>query len=172
MQTVYRMLLEYIRNTDFTARYGGEEFVIILPETTSDQAYVVAEKVRNNMNAYEFTFDKKELAYITVSIGYATFPDDADEPKALIRKADPGLYMAKENGRNRVSKYYYRGEGTEGALPDGIKTSLSDPYLTSIKELAKAIDSKSFYMRGHSFEVAALSITVGREFELDDTQPR
>lgn len=170
LQTVFRMLLEYIRNTDFAARYGGEEFVIILPETTSDQAYVVAERLRTNMNTYEFTFDKKELAYITVSIGYATFPDDADEPEVLIRKADQGLYMAKENGRNRVSKYCDRGEGTEGALPDEMKTILSDPSLTSIKELAKAIDSKSFYMRNHSFEVAALSIMVGREFELDNTQ--
>jgi diguanylate cyclase (GGDEF)-like protein len=170
LQTVSRQLLKFIRNTDFAARYGGEEFIVILPETTSDQAYVVAERLRSSINSYEFTLNKKEIAYITVSIGYATFPDDADEPEVLIRKADQGLYMAKENGRNRVSKYYDEKEKTEGALPKEMNTILSDPSLTSVKELAKAIDSKSFYMRGHSFEVAALSILVGRELELDSSQ--
>jgi diguanylate cyclase (GGDEF)-like protein len=170
LQTVSRQLLKFIRNTDFAARYGGEEFIVILPETTSDQAYVVAERLRSSINSYEFTLNKKEIAYITVSIGYETFPDDADEPEVLIRKADQGLYMAKENGRNRVSKYYDEKEKTEGALPKEMNTILSDPSLTSVKELAKAIDSKSFYMRGHSFEVAALSILVGRELELDSSQ--
>jgi len=97
------VITKTIRNSDIAARYGGEEFVIILSETSKEQAIQMAERMRKIIEDYPFP--KKETqpgGALTVSLGVATFKVDATNADELVKKADDALYRAKESGRNRV----------------------------------------------------------------------
>ncbi|MBI3323507.1 MAG: sensor domain-containing diguanylate cyclase [Candidatus Omnitrophica bacterium] len=91
---VARMLQQATRSGDYVARYGGEEFAVILPETTKLNALKLAERIRLAM-------DQARLP-LTLSVGVATFPQDAPGWKDLLQRADTALYEAKRMGRNRV----------------------------------------------------------------------
>lgn len=93
-----------IREIDIPGRFGGEEFCIVLPDTDLKGAKYAAERIRfaaekRTIKAYDATLT------ITVSVGIATFPDDARKRDELIDKADWTLYKAKKQGRNRVSSF-------------------------------------------------------------------
>ncbi|WP_026563417.1 sensor domain-containing diguanylate cyclase [Bacillus sp. UNC41MFS5] len=95
------------------ARYGGEEFVVLLPDTPKEEAYEMAEQIRQMISNWPFTikqsfdFEKtQQKVMITASIGVATAPENAEDALALIRHADRALYVgAKRAGRNRVAEY-------------------------------------------------------------------
>ncbi|MFB3165746.1 sensor domain-containing diguanylate cyclase [Neobacillus sp. 179-C4.2 HS] len=93
------------------ARYGGEEFVVLLPEAHKEEAYQMAEMIRQSIANWPFILQqsldfKQHQVKITASIGIATAPEDAEEPLALVRHADRALYVgAKRAGRNRVAEY-------------------------------------------------------------------
>ncbi len=92
-----------LREIDFAARYGGEEFVVVLPETDSDGAQAVAERIRAQVAALSFTAsDTDPDVHKTISLGVATYPADAQAGAALIVAADQALYRAKRSGKNRV----------------------------------------------------------------------
>jgi len=84
---------------DIVARYGGEEFCIIMPETASVKAANFAERIRKKV---EETLCKEQFGCITISVGAASYPHDADNAAALLERADEALYQAKKDGRNRV----------------------------------------------------------------------
>ena len=83
---------------DTVARLGGEEFAVILPETTRQGAFVVAEKIREAIKKEPFPGDLQ----LTVSIGVAAFPYDGEDGPELLRAGDAALYEAKRSGRDRV----------------------------------------------------------------------
>lgn len=92
------------RDVDKVFRYGGDEFCVILPETDTDEASVVADKVRHSVADFHFAGEEKiPEGSITISVGVAAFPRDSEEEWALIHKADLALYAAKQTGRNSVS---------------------------------------------------------------------
>jgi len=96
-----------IRDYDTLARYGGEEFVIILPETSTEDALVVAEKLRLAIEQKVFK-DAREEYQVTASFGQACCKpstDDEFNKNEFINQADQALYEAKEKGRNRVARY-------------------------------------------------------------------
>lgn len=84
-----------LREGDVFARIGGEEFAILLPLTTKDKAYILAQKLR------EMVESSKGITPITVSIGLVQY-EKGDEDKLLVKRADAVLYKAKETGRNKV----------------------------------------------------------------------
>jgi len=95
---------ECVRDVDTVARYGGEEFTVILPETPVAEAARVAERIRASAEQDRFTPEGESVPLnVTVSIGYAWFPENAGTPDALIEAADQALYRSKESGRNRVT---------------------------------------------------------------------
>lgn len=101
LQRVARIMEDQARGCDFVARYGGEEFVILLPNTPSHAASLVAERVRGAIEGADWN-----LRAVTASIGIATTapPLEADpDGKTLLASADAALYHSKRNGRNRVS---------------------------------------------------------------------
>jgi diguanylate cyclase (GGDEF)-like protein len=85
-----------IRDEDSIGRYGGDEFVVVLPSLTISQARLVAERFRKKV-------DETESPHFSVSIGIASYPQDASNVKELIAAADEGLYKSKRKGRNTVS---------------------------------------------------------------------
>ncbi len=90
------------RAGDIAARYGGEEFIMILPETDSGQAMILAERIRANVADIEIPHEGKNLN-VTISLGVSTYPNHAGEKEALIRAADDALYTSKHKGKNCVS---------------------------------------------------------------------
>jgi diguanylate cyclase (GGDEF)-like protein len=106
LQKLAWILNEGSRDVDSVARYGGEEFAIITPETPKQGALELAERLRRNIEAADFQkSDVMPGGKFTVSIGIATYPEDAANKSELIEKADQALYLAKANGRNRVAAY-------------------------------------------------------------------
>ncbi len=98
-----KLIANDLRVSDLAARYGGEEFVLLLPGTDKTGALILAEKVRQKFESHPFPGGESQpLGKVTVSIGVATFPDDATETEELLAVADQALYKAKEQGRNRV----------------------------------------------------------------------
>lgn len=94
-------IVENIRNIDIAARYGGEEFAVVLPETPPEGARITAERIRKAIKDYRISY-AENLISVTVSVGVATYPDNASSRIELIEKADSALYEAKRNGRDRV----------------------------------------------------------------------
>lgn len=100
--TLARTLIAHLRPSDQVARYGGEEFLLIMPETTLHEAWVVADRVRLAVAATPvMTDDGTDLPAVTISLGLAEMrPEDTAEK--LIAAADAAMYRAKQGGRNRV----------------------------------------------------------------------
>lgn len=101
LKEIAQILKSNCRRDDIVARYGGEEFAIILPETDSHQAEIVAEKIRTAVENYHLP-NGKEARRVTVSIGVGTSGEGIDLVNHLISSADKALYRAKAEGRNRV----------------------------------------------------------------------
>jgi diguanylate cyclase (GGDEF)-like protein len=95
-----------VRQVDTVARYGGEEFTVLLPSTPRAEALEVAEKLRRAIERTRFTGGERQPGgRMTISLGVATYPDDANDLAALIDAADAALYASKRLGRNRVTLY-------------------------------------------------------------------
>lgn len=109
------LLKESVRTIDLAARYGGEEFVLLLANTDRKGALQLAERVRKEAKKLKFETDDAEFS-ITLSMGVATFPDDARTKESLIENADEALYYAKEHGRNKVVAYHDIKEESTGPL--------------------------------------------------------
>ncbi len=91
------------RSSDLAARYGGEEFIVLLPETTSADAFQIAEQLRETIGGLRMQDENGQLPPITVSIGVATaWPAPESDAERLVEGADRALYMAKDSGRNKV----------------------------------------------------------------------
>lgn len=88
------------REYDVPIRWGGEEFLIVLPNTTGEGAYVLAERLREHIQNSNFKY-----CNITTSLGIATYPYDNNNIEKVISCADTALYYSKESGRNRTSVY-------------------------------------------------------------------
>lgn len=106
LKTLTHAIRQYIRAIDVAARYGGEEFTVILPQTSKQDAAVIAERICRGIERNE-AFQQRfvENRPLTVSIGLAAFPDDAASIESLVRHADEALYAAKSLGKNRVIFY-------------------------------------------------------------------
>lgn len=102
LRKVGEILTDTFRTTDLAARYGGEEFVVLLPHTSEQDAWNLAERVRTAIQSCEFHFDGQEFM-VTASIGVASVEAGAlTKDDDLLVKADKALYEAKHNGRNMV----------------------------------------------------------------------
>ena len=103
LKTLADIITTRLRAVDISARYGGEEFVILLPETERRGGVIVADDIRVQVENYPFKGrESQPLGKVTISLGFAQFPDDADESSLLLKKADDALYRAKSEGRNRI----------------------------------------------------------------------
>ena len=98
---VVRRLRQMLRTDDTLVRFGGDEFVVLLPTAARTQALEVAERLVRIVD--QTPFAGSPPIRLSLSIGLATFPGDADTPEGLLQAADRRLYQAKRLGRGRVS---------------------------------------------------------------------
>ncbi len=121
LRWISRLITELVRPEDKVARYGGEELAIILPDTDTQTAFEIAERIRQTLEAQPFEFmqrldlsqdsdlegarERKVLIPLTVSLGVAGLPEDAHTEEGLLEAADQALYEAKRAGRNRTLVY-------------------------------------------------------------------
>jgi|GEM_PF-905913 len=97
------ILKKSIRNVDTAGRYGGEEFVVLLPESSPDDAAVVGERIRKAVQDNYFEGEEDQpLGRVTVSVGISTCLNSSLNQEELIKEADKALYKAKDTGKNKV----------------------------------------------------------------------
>jgi len=100
------VVLKCVRKSDLVARYGGDEFIVVLPSTTTETAYIIAERIRETLSStFIPPFDGMSFPNISCSLGISTFPLHCNGKSTLIKTADRALYRAKSSGRNNTVIY-------------------------------------------------------------------
>ena len=102
LQEIGKLLKNIIRASDVACRYGGEEMTLILPESSLEDTYLKAEKVREAIAELKLNYEGKNIEGLTASFGVACFPDQGITGNSVIQAADAALYRAKAAGRNQV----------------------------------------------------------------------
>jgi diguanylate cyclase (GGDEF)-like protein len=105
LREVARLLGDNIRASDLFGRYGGEEFMLILPETTPEEATVLAEHLRQLVMEHPMTIGARQALQLTISIGVAGDVGAQLQADRLVDQADAAMYAAKSLGRNRTYRY-------------------------------------------------------------------
>ena len=99
-------LKDLARKSDIVVRFGGEEFIILLPQTEISEAKAIAERVRLAIEKCFLSLDNGEHIHITISIGISQSLQDDTKIDTIIQRADKGLYLSKEKGRNCINIYH------------------------------------------------------------------
>jgi len=146
LRSFAEIVTQLIRAEDVAARYGGEEFVILIPQTDSQNAKVLYNRIAASLAGYSFLGD----AHVTVSAGIAEFPRHGIEIYTLMENADRALYFSKGSGKNKVTvledkretrRYYPRGdvsvkvEGETAGIGEIKDLSLNGVSLESARNL-------------------------------------
>ncbi|MBP7795796.1 MAG: GGDEF domain-containing protein [Elusimicrobiales bacterium] len=110
LREISQTIMKTLRKIDFPCRYGGDEIIILLPQSSNDDAYGLAKrlseeikKIKIDLSGFDFTKDKN--VELTTSMGIASYPTDAKNMDDLLLKADEALYSVKSAGRNGIKRY-------------------------------------------------------------------
>ena len=164
LRTIGKILRDNLREDDVPARYGGEEFAVILPNTTEEEALVLADKIRKIIESTKFYGEENQpKGVLTSSMGISVYPDKAKDDIELIKSADDALYRAKFFNKNRVETYT--------SILDELKSDIEEKdveLVTSIKTLIGVINAKDRYTYGHSERVVFYSRLLADKLELSN----
>jgi diguanylate cyclase (GGDEF)-like protein/putative nucleotidyltransferase with HDIG domain len=149
------------RGFDSAARVGGEEFAVLAPNSDEHGAYMLAERIRGDI---ERSFAEGGPGPLTASFGIATFPLQGQSSEALLRAADQALYAAKKLGRNRSVISSAEVPGILARSPRGHEDSHVE--LAALLSLAEALDVRETGSATHCHRVARFAELMGRELGL------
>ena len=182
LREVARRLLNAVRNGDLVARYGGEEFVVLLPGGGKEKLREIGERCRRAFEEALFQLPNNHEAAVTISIGGACWPDDANTPRGLVGAADAALYRAKAAGRNRI---FLSDAGVDSPSvvwsPESIGRREHTPQSEAISGLdlpsleARALAAESIAVGGARDEVVSMerwAALVARALGLDEDAQR
>ena len=156
-----KIIKSSVRSVDQAFRYGGDEFVVILPQTSKDDAHIVAERTRERIS----TEIEKKPVTVACSIGLASYPTDGAVADELVEMADNALYHAKRTGGNRIclsSKTLPRPSG-DGAITEIDTTS---DALSTVYALVSAVEAREPYIYGHSRKVSTYAVALAQAIGL------
>ncbi|MEK7486700.1 MAG: GGDEF domain-containing protein, partial [Planctomycetota bacterium] len=105
LQQVSHLLKQTLRRSDSAYRYGGEELMLVLPGTTLDATIPLAERIREFIEKTEFETEHNYKLRVTVSMGICEYQSEFTDYLQMVSRADQGLYLAKNSGRNRIGVY-------------------------------------------------------------------
>jgi diguanylate cyclase (GGDEF)-like protein len=145
---------------DSIARTGGEEFTILLPGASEHEAYLVAERLRVQV---ERDFADHPVP-LTFSFGVATYPEHGRTADAVIEAADQALYAAKALGRNR--SVIFNREISAVFAPEPGGRGVDETHLATLLSLAEALDLRDTGTAAHSRTVGRYCGLIARELEL------
>ncbi|WP_418790431.1 diguanylate cyclase [Phosphitispora sp. TUW77] len=162
LEELGQLLIRELGPNDMVARYGGEEFTVILYDSDNDSGVLAAEKVRAAVEAFPFPGREQQPdGKVTISIGVASFPENAKSKEELVRLADEALYKAKCCSKNKVELYF--------SVLDDLKHDLNKSeaeLINSIKMLVRIINAKDKYTYGHSERVGRYAVSIAEEMGL------
>ncbi len=166
LRTIGHILKEQVNEQGIVARYGGEEFAVILPDIDKKEGLLIGEKVRRAVqDTYMEGQENQPNGNITISVGLATYPENAKDDTELIKTADDALYRAKFFSKNRVEVY--------ASVLDEIKKEINESeteLVTSIKTLISVINAKDRYTYGHTERVVMFSRMMAESLKLEERE--
>ncbi|MDD3353454.1 GGDEF domain-containing phosphodiesterase [Zoogloea sp.] len=185
LQQVADRMRATMRNGDLATRIGGDEFAIILVETGTTGALIVAEKLRTELRQMTFYGDEGQGFHITTSIGLVTYPGDAHSISDLMAGVDLGLYRAKELGKDGIGTLESVGDRVQASrktrdyaekLRSALKEGRVVPYYQSIfdcrtgepfacETLARIIEPDGQTLPAGSFIETIEKYGLGRELD-------
>jgi diguanylate cyclase (GGDEF)-like protein/putative nucleotidyltransferase with HDIG domain len=199
LSAVARVLEARSRQSNVVARYGGDEFAVLMPEAGTEQAEILAERLRASLASDPFLASHG----LTASLGIATFPVHAPTPEEILHVADSGMYLAKHKQGNCVRVASLSAGATradwdqqllEAYLGVAVKRMFSTgpeafnqylrrfeqatqttngeslSLLDTVTALAFAIDAKDHYTQGHSQAVARLATQLAQQLGLTELE--
>jgi len=150
LRQVGGILRNSFRDTDTVARYGGDEFIVLLPETTLDQAVMCAKRFQDKLCRSTIAAGDSDKIPLFTCCGIASFPNDSEEVLELIAIADANLYAAKSQGKGFISTRALEAEDSFGDV-EGFDL---------LRSLVIAVDNKDRYTRQHSEEVTQYALEI------------
>jgi diguanylate cyclase (GGDEF)-like protein len=162
LRRVGALLSERTRAADVVGRYGGDEFLLVLPETSADEAGRLAEKLRLALGEEPYVTAAGERIPIRASFGIAAYPEDVPDANGLVALADANLYASKRRGGDAVT-----GSDEERLLRDDEGGAFG-----LFESLVTAVDNKDRYTRRHSEEVTEYALAISREMGLSEESQR
>jgi len=132
LQSLVDVSRKVLRELDIMGRVGGEEFAVLLPETDTEQALLVAERLRQKIASAAVPLEQGNTVSYTVSIGVATLGADETGIDALLGRADQALYRAKRTGRDKVCV----AESAAGVRIEGLMPASKNPAVAQSKQIA------------------------------------
>jgi diguanylate cyclase (GGDEF)-like protein/PAS domain S-box-containing protein len=155
MRQVSALLVTCLREGDTLARLGGDEFGVLLENCPPDAALKIADKLRQTVTEFHFTWDKLRFN-IGVSIGLVNVDDGLFTLAEVLRAADTACYMAKEKGRNRVQVYH----------ADDSELTVRQGEMEWVGRLQKALDENRFLLYAQEIVAVDGSSQQGSHCEL------
>lgn len=157
------MIQNAIRSSDLAFRYGGDEFAVILPNSSTMDAFNVAERVREKVAAEMFS----RQIDVTVSVGVASWPGDGATLDELCYAADMALYYAKRTGQNRTSI----ASRTLFSLNEpSVSINAEAEVLSTIYALAATLEARDKYTYGHSRRVSRYAVATAEALNMAPEQ--
>ncbi|HEY9766476.1 MAG TPA: diguanylate cyclase [Chroococcales cyanobacterium] len=163
LKRVGEILRQSVRAADTAARFGGEEFAVILPQTSEDGAFIIAERIRRRMEEESFQSAPGFFFHATISVGVSSLKQAMKNPNQVIEDADKALYRAKKSGRNRVSLNSSEPFTVESAARSMLEGE--GMLVETAKALSLALETKDPFISKHSRAVAYYAMLFAKELD-------
>ncbi|HEX5167210.1 MAG TPA: HD domain-containing phosphohydrolase [Thermomicrobiales bacterium] len=168
LRQIARALDARISDSQVLARYTSDTFTVLLPGINRDQAVTIAENLRIGV-AMQLFMAAEQVEQVTVSIGAATYPDDATSAGELLQAADHAMYLAKRAGRNQTfqsNKAFATLAPHHGRITDLLRQSPKE----TLSMLVRAMDQRLPERKGHSERVTRYTMAIARQLNMPDTE--